>query len=157
MFRVNCIVEPHYPVKTKLIKTTVTKVLDLLKVKGNTEVTVSIVGDRKMRTLNRQFAETDATTDVLSFSQTEQLIGSSGFLVNPEDSYLDLGDIVISYPQTINNAIKDEVLVDQSVQKLLIHGILHLLGYDHATPADKMMMDKFQEQIYKEVALQEQS
>lgn len=147
MFKVNCVIEPHYPVKTKFLRISVSKILELLKLKSKSELTVSIVGDRKMRALNKEFALLDETTDVLSFSQTEKVQRNLKFTTPPEDGYLYLGDIVISYPQAIQNAIKDNTLTDVAIQKLLVHGILHLLGYDHQTPAEQLAMMKFEEQI----------
>lgn len=155
MYKVNCIIEPHYPVKTALIKTTVAKVLDLLKVKSNTEVSISIVGDRKMKHLNTQFADNPETTDVLSFSNVESAPNNSEFLGETSGKFLYIGDIAISYPQAIKNAIKDEDLVDVAIQKLLVHGLLHLFGYDHQTPTEEAYMKKFQENILKEIVVEE--
>jgi len=154
MFKVNCIIEPHYPVATKFLRSSVHKILDLLKMKSNTEVSVSIIGDRKMKLLNTQFASTTETTDVLSFSQIETM-PASNFVDSVSSKYLYIGDIAISYPQAIKNAIKDEDLVDTAIQKLLVHGLLHLLGYDHQTPSDEMYMKKLHNNIMKELMVEE--
>lgn len=154
MYKVNTFIEPHYPVKTKFLKECVAKILTNLKVDGSTEVTVSVVGDRKMRKLNNEFAQVDSSTDVLSFSQLEQ-IGPTHFVQPPDNQYLNLGDIVISYPQVIKNAIKDNVLVDHSITKLLIHGTLHLLGFDHQNNTDEFAMKKLETDTYKQLALEE--
>lgn len=146
MFKVNCVIEPHYPVKTKFLRISVSKILELLKLKSKSELTVGIVGDRKMRALNKEFALLDETTDVLSFSQTEKVQKNLKFAMPPESGYLYLGDIVISYPQAIQNAIKENTLTDVAIQKLLVHGILHLLGYDHRAPEETLTMNKLQEQ-----------
>lgn len=151
MFKVNCIIEPHYPVKTKFLRNCVSQTLQLLKLKSKSELTVIIVGDRKMRALNNEFSGLDKTTDVLSFSQTEKARKNLEFVTTPERGYLYLGDIVISYPQAIQNAIKDNVLTDDSIQKLLVHGILHLLGYNHQNPAEMLTMNKLQDQVVSEM------
>lgn len=154
MSRVNVSIEPHYPVRTKFLKLIVEKVLAMLKVKSNTEVSISVIGDRKMKSLNTQFASLPETTDVLSFSQIESL-PSGEFLDSVSSKYLYLGDIAISYPQAIKNAIKDEVLVDTAITKLLVHGLLHLLGYDHQTPSDEVYMQKLHANIMKEFLVEE--
>lgn len=151
MFKVNCVIEPHYPVKTKFLRNCVSKILELLKLKTKSELTISIVGDRKMRGLNKEFAFLDETTDVLSFSQTEKDQRNFKFAMPAESGYLYLGDIVISYPQAIQNAIKDNSLTDVAIQKLLIHGITHLLGYDHTSPEETLTMNKLQEQVLSDL------
>ena len=107
-----------------------------------------------MKLLNTQFASTTETTDVLSFSQIETM-PASNFVDSVSSKYLYIGDIAISYPQAIKNAIKDEDLVDTAIQKLLVHGLLHLLGYDHQTPSDEMYMKKLHTNIMKELMVEE--
>ena len=86
-------------------------------------ISVLLVGDRRMRELNRSYRGIDRTTDVLSFSQLE---GSS---IITESA--DLGDIVISPAQAMRQACERGVSLEQELTLLLIHGLLHLIGYDH--------------------------
>ena len=87
------------------------------------EVSVLVVGDRAMRTLNRRYRGKDRTTDVLSFPLREGRFSSI-------QSDL-LGDIVICMPAAARQArAAGETLLDE-VDRLLVHGFLHLLGYDH--------------------------
>lgn len=90
------------------------------------EVSVFIVGDRKMRTLNKQYRSVDETTDVLAFPYAV----NTTFVESP-DKIKQLGDIVISYPQAIQQAAKHDILVDQEMASLTEHGTMHLLGFDH--------------------------
>jgi len=76
-----------------------------------------------MRELNRTYRGIDRTTDVLSFSQLEGAL--------PVCGATDLGDIVISPAQAKRQAAGAGTTLDQEVTSLLIHGLLHLLGYDH--------------------------
>ncbi|MBF8250218.1 MAG: hypothetical protein HW400_819 [Candidatus Levybacteria bacterium] len=118
-------VESRYRVNRKRIKKAILKVLTMQDVKGRIEVSVAIVGDRKMRALSKRYKGEDKTRNVLSFSLNE---GESTHLGS---DILRLGDIVISYPQVIRDASKEEVLVDDKIDELTEHGMLHLLGINH--------------------------
>ena len=109
----------------KAIRKTVEAVLGEKGVNGNIEVSISIVGDRKMRTLNKKYRQKDETADVLSFSQIE------GEKIPNPDGILRLGDIALSFPQVRRNAGKKEVLIDEEVNMLIRHSLLHLLGIHH--------------------------
>lgn len=87
------------------------------------QLTITLVGDRAMRDLNRRWRGKDATTDVLSFSQRE---GEGGGL-HPEL----LGDVVISVATALRNAREVGCCHGAELDRLVVHGILHLLGYEH--------------------------
>jgi probable rRNA maturation factor len=93
------------------------------------EVSVLLVGDRRMRQLNRRYRRKDRTTDVLSFA----------FLDGPfrEVQRNVLGDIVISVPTAAREAKAANETLQQSMDRLLVHGLLHLLGYDHEKGAQQ--------------------
>ena len=118
-------VESRYRVNRKRIRKVVEKVLLAQNVKGPTEVSIAIVGDRKMRELSKKYKGEDKTRNILSFSLSE---GEPTVL--PTDK-LRLGDIVISYPVLILEAARDEELVDDRMDMLVEHGMLHLLGVHH--------------------------
>ena len=118
-------VESRYKVDRKRIKKTVLKVITAQEIKGAVEVSVAIVGDRKMRQLSKKHKGEDKTRNILSFSLSE---GESTHLPS---EVLRLGDIVISYPQVIKEASEEEMLVDDKVDTLIEHGMLHLLGINH--------------------------
>ena len=118
-------VESRYRVSRKRIKATVASVLEEQKINSPLEVSIAIVGDRKMKALNFKYRQKDSTTNILSFPLSE---GENTHL--PED-VLRLGDIVISYPQVIREASRDEKLVDDWIDELVSHGMLHLLGLHH--------------------------
>mgnify|MGYP000867278023 CR=1 FL=1 len=84
-------------------------------------LSLEIVGDVRMRRLNRTFRHRDKTTDVLAFATRE----------GPGPPSSLLGDVVISLPQAIRQARRHQRGVDHEVVVLLIHGMLHLCGYDH--------------------------
>ena len=118
-------VESRYKINRKRIKQTVESVITKNEVNGSVEVSVAIVGDRKMRELSKKYKGEDKTRNILSFSQTE---GDS--IKTPKD-VLRLGDIVLSFPQVIQDASRDEMFVDDKVDQLIEHGLMHLLGLHH--------------------------
>ncbi|MGA2911828.1 MAG: rRNA maturation RNase YbeY [Candidatus Levyibacteriota bacterium] len=118
-------VESRYKVNRKRIKKVIERVIAKNEVAGTVEVSVAVVGDRKMRELSKKYKGEDKTRNILSFSQTE---GES--IAAPSD-VLRLGDIVLSFPQVINDAVRDEMLVDDKVDELVEHGLMHLLGLHH--------------------------
>ena len=89
------------------------------------EVSVAIVGDRKMTKLNKKYRDKEGTTNILSFPLSE---GESTHL---PDDIMRLGDIVISYPMVIKESAEQELMVDERVDELVRHGMLHLLGLHH--------------------------
>jgi probable rRNA maturation factor len=118
-------VESRYKINRKRIKKVIESVIAKNEVTGPVEISVAVVGDRKMRELSKKYKGEDKTRNILSFSQTE---GES--VITPSD-ILRLGDIVLSFPQVINDAVRDEMLVDDKVDELVEHGLMHLLGLHH--------------------------
>jgi probable rRNA maturation factor len=111
------------------------------------ELSVLVVGDRKMRALNREYRGMDRTTDVLSFSMLEGE-GGGGSLMGGEDMPLVLGDVVISAPMAASQAEALGHSLEREMIFLLVHGILHLAGYDHErSKADERKMLKKQREL----------
>lgn len=121
--------ETHYPVNRKKIKQAIVTALEP-QVKRDTEVSVSIVGDRRMKQLNQQYRKVDATTDVLSFPLNESTVNNAPF-IEPPDGILRLGDIIVSYPQAVSQAGEENAMVDDTIIALTLHGLNHLLGIHH--------------------------
>ena len=120
--------ESHFPASRKKIREAIAVSL-ATKPKRKTEIGVAIVGDRRMRQLNKQYRQIDDTTDVLSFSLHEG--SSTAPFVDPPDDTLRLGDIVVSYPQAVVEAAEENKLVDDKIVELVVHGLNHLLGIHH--------------------------
>ena len=90
----------------------------------NQELSVLLADDKKIRTLNKQYRGQDRATDVLSFSQNEE----------EEEKKLNshlMGDVVISTVTAKRQAAEHGLTLEEEIVLLLIHGILHLLGFDH--------------------------
>jgi len=118
-------------VKTKVSKSFLRKiareVLDIVGIKKGAEISLLLVGENRMRTLNRQYRRQNCITDVLTFSQIE----SRKHFVTPKIEFLPLGDIIICYPQAKRQAKRFGHSVLHEVAILFIHGLLHLLGINH--------------------------
>lgn len=92
-------------------------------------LTVAFVSDRKMRELNGFYRGKSATTDVLSFpSEPDEFAENENYL----------GDIVISLEQAAKQAEENDLEFETEIKQLILHGILHLCGYDHETDAGEM-------------------
>ncbi|MBI2338266.1 rRNA maturation RNase YbeY [Candidatus Daviesbacteria bacterium] len=136
---VNIIVnsDPRYNINKDNIKATVLEMFRRLHISGKIELGINIVGDRKMHELNRKYRGLDTTTNILSFALEDtnpaslQHIPKIGFVASP-DKWLRLGDIVISYPQVLEDAALDGISVDEEVKNLVSHGLNHLLGVHHS-------------------------
>ena len=119
-------VESRYKINRKRIKSAVEKVIHGNEISSPVEVSIAIVGDRKMRELSRKYKGEDKTHNVLSFSQTD-----GDPIKSSTEDLLRLGDVVISYPEVIREASEEEKYVDDKVDELVEHGLLHLLGLHH--------------------------
>jgi probable rRNA maturation factor len=108
------------PVRTKAFERLLGELAGRYR-RGRAEVTLSFVGERAIRTLNRKWMKKDRPTDVLSFP-----LGDKG----PDGTFY-LGDIVIAVPVAARQARAKGHGLDRELRLLAIHGFLHLLGYDH--------------------------
>jgi probable rRNA maturation factor len=96
-------------------------------------ITVVFVRDKKMRALNRDYRGRDYPTDVLSFRAADEAGGEIGF---GAAGYL--GDLVIATDTALRQANEAGQSLEREVQELVIHGVLHLCGYDHETDNGEM-------------------
>lgn len=144
------------------------------------EVSVAIVGDEEIRELNRDYRGVDAPTDVLSFPQLspgegddgslpawaetvppeafppEFLVGALGSMgpAQPWVAPLLLGDVVISLPRARDQAERYGHSLERELAFLALHGVLHLLGYDHETPEAERHMHREAEMVLAEMGLE---
>jgi probable rRNA maturation factor len=94
------------------------------------ELSVLITGDEEIRVLNRDWRAKDKATDVLSFSQIEE-VADDPFAILGVTNEDVLGDIVISAETAARQAEKGGYSLEAEYRRLLVHGVLHLLGHDH--------------------------
>ncbi len=111
------------------------------RVKKPATLTVLLTNDQQLRALNRDYRGFDETTDVLSFTDGTEL---------PEMG-LYLGDIAISVPQAQRQADQQGHPLLDELRLLTVHGVLHLLGHDHAEPEEKERMWSAQEIVLKQL------
>ncbi len=108
------------------------------------DLTLVLTDDARIRQLNRDYLGHDAPTDVLAFPASE---------TDPQTGAPYLGDVLISIPRAKEQARAAHHSLQEEVQLLVVHGVLHLLGYDHANPAEKTRMWKVQAQILTRLGL----
>jgi probable rRNA maturation factor len=107
------------------------KTLDIDGTQADVDLSLVLTEDSQVRALNAQYMDVDAPTDVLSFPGGE---------TDPDTQAYYLGDVVISYPQALLQAQAGRHTLLDELQLLVVHGVLHLLGYDHAEDAEKARM-----------------
>ncbi len=122
-----------------------------LEGRADAEVTVVLTDDETVAGLNQQYRGIAGPTDVLSFSAVEP---TPGFIAAPE-ALAYLGDIVIATPYSRRQAHELGRSLRDELRLLVVHGVLHLLGYDHATPEEEAVMWARQDEILAGLALSE--
>ncbi|MEW6502766.1 MAG: rRNA maturation RNase YbeY [Chloroflexota bacterium] len=113
-------------------------VLDHTRVKKEVETTIVLAGDETLRELNSLHLGIDAPTDVLSFPADE---------FDPDEQMTYIGDVIISIPRAKEQARVAGHPLENEISLLIVHGILHLLGYDHDNEERKAVMWKKQAEI----------
>ena len=126
-----------YP--SRKLKKIALKVLELLE-QNQAELSLALVSNAEIRRLNAKYRKKDYPTDVLSFPVEDRL---------PVGERL-LGDVIISVEKARQQAKERRRSLDQEVVTLLIHGVVHLLGYDHERSAkDAQVMGRLEKKIYR--------
>ena len=120
------------------------QVLAEMKTAGDNDLGIVIGSESLLHRLNLKYRKVDSATDVLSFPSGE---------VDPDTSHLYLGDIVISLPRAEAQAIAEGHPLADELVLLVVHGTLHLLGYDHEQENDKEPMQVAQDAILKQLNL----
>lgn len=132
MIRVKVSADSRYPVNRKRLRRLVEEKIRREGITSDVEVSLAVVGDRKMKDLNRKYHGVEGTTDVLSFPYLDDASSQDVVaFVTPNEAGMMLGDVVISYPQAVKQAQEKGLLVDEEVDFLVDHGMEHLLGRHH--------------------------
>ena len=111
-------------------------------VSPTSDLSIVIDDDDHLHALNKEYLGIDAPTDVLSFPSGEED-------ADPDTGEMNLGDIIISYPRAAEQAGVAGHPTMNEMQLLVVHGVLHLLGHDHAEPEEKARMWAAQQEILK--------
>jgi rRNA maturation RNase YbeY len=116
--------------------------LDILGFEFN-EVSVVLDNDEQIRILNKTYRKLDEPTDVLSFSSGE---------IDPDSGSRYLGDVIISFPRAKAQAVEQGHSIKKELTTLIVHGILHLAGYDHSTSKQEKELFSIQNEIINELS-----
>ena len=108
------------------------------------DISIVIGNDEFLKKLNRKYRNVDAATDVLSFPSSE---------LDPDTGSIYLGDVVISLPHALAQADAGGHPIADELQLLVVHGILHLVGYDHLEQVDKEKMQFAQDCVLDQLGV----
>jgi probable rRNA maturation factor len=114
--------------------------LDQQRIATEPDITIVITGNKEIQALNKEYLDNDAPTDVLSFPSDE---------LDLDTGNRYLGDIIISYPQAEAQAQNGGHTLNAEIELLVVHGVLHLLGHDHAEDAEKAEMWTSQAEVLR--------
>ncbi len=117
--------DSRYSFNRKQVRAGLEKTLIEQGLQGKVIISLSVVGERKIRELEKKYFNRDEVTDVLSFPLEE------GAEMPEDEEGLNLGDIVVCYPQAKRQAMQWNKLIDDEIEFLACHGLLHLLGVHH--------------------------
>jgi len=127
------------PVDIPLTRQSMAAILKSLQMEGH-EVSLLFVDDTEITEINRHYLGRNHPTNVIAFSMNEGDFGT----INP----LLLGDIVISVETALRDARAGELPLEDEINYLMIHGVLHLLGYDHEQAREAEEMEKKEKEIF---------
>jgi probable rRNA maturation factor len=130
-----------FKIQRRKIRSTVLKILKIMNC-ANKELSISFVDDNAIKQLNNQYLQRDNSTNVLSFSLQEGEYGN----INPDI----LGDIVISAETAQRDAAIGDLSLSEEIDFLIIHGVLHLLGFNHenTTKAQTTIMQMKERELF---------
>ena len=117
------------------------------KIDRPVELSLIITGDEEVHKLNRDYRGIDATTDVISFALSENVADTK--FITPPDRISRLGEVIISYPQAASQAKENKQTIKAELAWLAVHGLLHLLGYDHQDDKSEAVMRKREDKILR--------
>ena len=114
------------------------------------ETSLVFTDSATVQRLNRDYRGVDEPTDVLAFHLLSEKETSPPFVL-PPDSITHLGEIIVSYPQAVEQAKEQGHSVNKELALLIIHGILHLLGYDHEKSEEEAKMRAREKELLEKV------
>ena len=143
------IINKSFEKKLKLIVEQIIKNNKVIEFKNKFSISILFTGDKKINQLNKKFRKINSPTNVLSFPSMPMDINTNNFLDLDFNSSIFLGDIVISSDTLIKEANDEKKIEENHLIHLFIHGVLHLLGYDHETSYDAKIMETLEIKILK--------
>jgi len=134
-------------ISTRWLRATIQKVLESIEIDIPVELGVVITGDQTVQRLNKIYRGKNEPTDVLAFPMSVQQDTTDMSFISPPDGICHLGEIVISYPQAKRQCEEHGHMVEKELQLLIVHGILHLFGYDHEEVDERKRMHEKEKEI----------
>ncbi len=125
---------------------------EMINVNKNISANITVVGRQKIRELNNQFRQVDRVTDVLSFPLYEK--DEICDLLSENEDVVDIGDIVICKSRALEQAKEYGHSFEREFCFLALHGLLHLLGFDHIEKSDEKVMFSLQDKILKKAQME---
>lgn len=116
------------------------------------EISITLTDDAEVKALNRDFRRIDKPTNVLSFPQIDlETFKKSSLDVFPKNMDIPLGDVVLGYQTILRETREQKKTIENHTVHLVVHGVLHLLGYDHIRPKDAKIMEKLECDILRAI------
>lgn len=137
-------IPPSILIEPEVVERAAAATLEHQSVVADSDLTVVLTDDEQLQDLNREFRDIDAPTDVLSFPASE---------ADPETGRRYLGDVLISVQRAEEQAAAGGHPLEAEVQLLIVHGVLHLLGHDHAEAEEKARMWAAQTEVLARLGL----
>ncbi|OQY31139.1 MAG: rRNA maturation RNase YbeY [Anaerolineaceae bacterium 4572_5.2] len=134
------------PIRADIMEEAAHAALEEQSAPRDAALTILLTDDAQLQSLNRDYLGIDAPTDVLSFPAHER---------DPETDTIYLGDIIVSLPSAAKQAQAGGHPLEAEIQLLIVHGVLHLLGHDHAEDGEKAQMWNEQAKILARLGLSE--
>ena len=139
-----------------LAEQTAEKVIEAMNYPKGLEVAIDFVSEKEIKRLNNEFREIDRVTDVLSFPSFQLSVGEvldtddeMVLMFKQDNGFIHFGDMALCLKQTKRQAKEFGVSVESEIKKLVIHSMLHLMGYDHIEDSDYEIMKKEEERLDK--------
>jgi len=133
-------------VGAKRLEQVVEAVVKEEKIKGEVEISLVFTGEKRIKDLNKTYRGVDSVTDVLSFEGENE-----DAFISPDEGVSYLGEIFICYSRANRQSREKRHPVEKEIDILLVHGLLHLLGYDHIKDADYEVMHKKEEKVIRKL------
>ena len=116
------------------------------------ELSLLVTDDATVRELNKTYRGKDKATDVLSFAlEADRRGGAAAGFVMPPGEMVHLGEVIVSYPKAVEQAAERLHPVEDELALLVVHGVLHLLGYDHDKPGREREMRSLEHRVLSAV------
>ena len=135
-------------IKVRWLRQIVTAVLAAEEVQPGAKLSLVVTDDETVKDLNYKYRGKDKTTDVLAFP----LIEEGADFVSPPGAVVHLGEVVISCPQASRQAEEAGHTMEKELALLIIHGVLHVLGYDHLRSAQRQRMRAREQAILEQIS-----